>query len=84
MVPRIRRGDYGLVQVVEGQYAGRVGYYDGDEGPFAFVHFYGRYISYYVLIRRSWLCPTRMISLELTQQQACTEGEDQALEGESL
>jgi hypothetical protein len=44
MVPRIRRGDYGLVQVVEGQYAGRVGYYDGDEGPFAFVHFYGLYI----------------------------------------
>jgi hypothetical protein len=84
MVPRVHRGDYGLVQVVEGSYAGRVGYYDGDEGPLAFVHVYGVFMSYYVLIRRSWLRPITGLPLELAQQQAGTKGENQVVKGKGL
>jgi hypothetical protein len=37
MLLRIRQGEYGPVRVVEGEYAGRVGYYDADAGSLAVV-----------------------------------------------
>lgn len=32
---------YGLVRIVKGQYRGRVGNYDDDEGPYGIVYLYG-------------------------------------------
>jgi hypothetical protein len=65
MLLRIRQGEYGLVRVVEGEYAGRVGYYDADEGPLAVIYFTAPLMSDSVLIRRSWLRPTNVVPLDL-------------------
>ena len=35
---RVQRGDYGPVLIVAGKFKGRVGYYDDDDGLYAFVH----------------------------------------------
>ena len=69
MLLRIRQGEYGPVRVVEGEYAGRVGYYDADEGPLAVIYFTAPHMSDAVLVRRSWLRPTNVIPLELRHWQ---------------
>ena len=69
MLLRIRQGEYGPVRVVEGEYAGRVGYYDADEGSLAVVYFTAPHMSDAVLMRRSWLRPTNVIPLELLHWQ---------------
>ena len=69
MLLRIRQGEYGPVRVVEGEYAGRVGYYDADEGSLAVVYFTDPHTSEAVLMRRHWLRPTNVIPLELRHWQ---------------
>jgi hypothetical protein len=69
MLLRIRQGEYGPVRVVEGEYAGRVGYYDADEGPLAVIYFTAPLMSEAVLIRRSWLRPTNVIPPDLVHWQ---------------
>jgi hypothetical protein len=66
MLLRIRQGDYGPVRVIEGEYAGRIGYYDADEGSLAVAYFMAPHISDAVLMRRSWLRPTNVIPLALS------------------
>ena len=69
MLLRIRQGEYGPVRVVEGEYAGRVGYYDADEGPLAVIYFTAPHMSDAVRMRRNWLRPTNVIPLELLHWQ---------------
>jgi len=69
MMLRIRQGEYGPVRVVEGEYAGWVGYYDADEGPLAVINLTAPHRSETVLVRRSWLRPTRVTPLELLHWQ---------------
>jgi hypothetical protein len=65
MLLRIQQGEYGPVRVVEGEHAGRVGYYDDDEGALALVYFGEPFLSESAMIRRSWLRMTDVIPLGL-------------------
>ena len=51
----IRKGNYGVVVVTEGQFEGRVGYYDDDEGPDAIVYFGRPFETDYEMIKRKYL-----------------------------
>jgi hypothetical protein len=46
---------HSAVRVVKGKYAGRIGYYDDDEGDRAVVYFGEPISSGYVLIERDYL-----------------------------
>ena len=51
----IRKGNYGIVVVTEGQFEGRVGYYDDDEGTDAIVYFGRPFETDYEMIKRKYL-----------------------------
>lgn len=72
MLLRIRQGEYGPVRVVEGEHAGRVGYYDADEGPLAVIYFTAPHTLEAVLMRRNWLRPTNVLRLEWRYWQPAT------------
>ncbi len=46
---------YGAVAVIDGEHAGRIGYYDDDEGSFAIVYFGKPFESEYKLVPREIL-----------------------------
>ena len=71
MLLRIRQGEYGPVRVVEGEYAGRVGYYDADAGSLAVIYFTAPHMSDAVLMRRSWLRPTNVLPHGVAPLAAC-------------